>query len=197
VRLVLASRNPHKARELGDILGGFEVEPLATGAEPPEETGATFAENARLKAAFGRRHAPPDAWVVGEDSGLEVDGLGGTPGVRSARFAGEQGDDDANLERLLAELAGIEGNGRRARYVCELVALGPNGREAGGRGELHGRIAAERRGYGGFGYDPVFVPEGEALTVAELGNAWKALHSHRAEAARVLARALSGVAGVE
>jgi XTP/dITP diphosphohydrolase len=197
VRLVLASRNPHKARELGDILTGWEVEPLATGAEPPEETGDTFAENARLKAAFGRSHAGPDAWVVGEDSGLEVNGLGGAPGVRSARFAGGRGDDGANLERLLAELAGIEGEGRRGRYVCELVALGPDGTEVAARGELNGRIAHESRGLEGFGYDPVFVPEGEERTVAELGNAWKSTHSHRAEAARALARALSRAKGVE
>jgi XTP/dITP diphosphohydrolase len=197
VRLVLASQNAHKARELGEILTGWRVEPLTSDAEPPEETGATFEANARLKAAFGRAQADPDSWVVGEDSGLEVVGLGGAPGVRSARFAGEHGDDAANLERLLVELDGVEGDGRKGRYVCELVALAPDGREVRARGELAGRIAAERRGSEGFGYDPVFVPEGEARTVAELGNAWKAQHSHRARAARALARALSGAAGVE
>ena len=195
--LVLASRNAHKARELADILTGWEVEPLATDAEPPEETGITFAENARLKARFGRRHAGPDAWVVGEDSGLEVEDIGGEPGVRSARYAGEHGDDSANLERLLSELSGVEGEGRRGRYVCELVAISPDGREVGARGELAGRIATEPRGSEGFGYDPVFVPDGETRTVAELGNAWKAANSHRAEAARTLARALSPAAGVE
>jgi XTP/dITP diphosphohydrolase len=197
VRLVLASRNPHKARELAEILMGWEVESLATDAEPPAETGTTFAENARLKARFGRLHAAADAWVVGEDSGLEVDGLAGAPGVHSARFAGGHGDDRANLERLLDELAGAEGDGRRGRYVCELVALAPDGREVGARGELAGRIAPEPRGSEGFGYDPVFVPEGEDRTVAELGNAWKAANSHRAEAARALAPALRAAAGVE
>jgi XTP/dITP diphosphohydrolase len=189
--LILASQNPHKARELGDILTGWRVEPLASNAEPPEETGMTFEENARLKAAFGREHADPDAWVAGEDSGLEVAGLGGGPGVLSARFSGEHGDDAANLERLLAELDGVAGDGRKGRYVCELVAVAPNGREVRARGELAGRIADERRGSEGFGYDPVFVPEGEVRTVAELGNAWKWQHSHRAQAARALARALS------
>jgi XTP/dITP diphosphohydrolase len=197
VKLVLASRNAHKARELGEILAGWDVEPLETDAEPPEETGETFAENARIKAAFGRAHADPEAWVAGEDSGLEVAGLGGAPGVRSARYAGEHGDDLANTGQLLAELAGVEGEGRRGRYVCELVALDPNGREVGARGELSGRIATAPRGSEGFGYDPVFVPDGEELTVAELGNGWKAEHSHRAQAARALARALSGAAGVE
>ncbi|HEX2505405.1 MAG TPA: non-canonical purine NTP pyrophosphatase [Gaiellaceae bacterium] len=195
MKLVLASRNAHKARELGDILVGWEVEPLRVEAEPPEETGASFRENARLKADFGRRHAPGEAWVVGEDSGLEVEGLGGAPGVRSARFAGAHGDDDANLERLLSALAGVEGAGRRARYVCELVALGPGDREVAARGELAGRIARERRGAEGFGYDPAFLPDGEERTVAELGNAWKAAHSHRAEAARALAARLSAAVG--
>jgi XTP/dITP diphosphohydrolase len=196
-KLVLASQNAHKVRELGEILIGWRVEPLASDVEPPEETGTTFEENARLKAAFGREHADPDAWVAGEDSGLEVAGLGGGPGVLSARFAGEHGDDAANLERLLTELDGVEGEGRKGRYVCEIVALAPDGRELRARGELAGRISDERRGSEGFGYDPVFVPEGEVRTVAELGNAWKAQHSHRAQAARALARALSRAAGVE
>ena len=143
MRLVLASRNAHKARELGEILTGWEVEPLATEAEPPDETGATFAENARLKARFGRGHADPDAWVVGEDSGLEVEGLGGAPGVRSARFAGSHGDDAANLERLLVELAGVEGDGRRGRYVCELVG------DRSGRSRARGPWGAGRPDRGG------------------------------------------------
>jgi XTP/dITP diphosphohydrolase len=193
VKLILASQNPHKARELGEILAGWRVEPLAADVEPPEETGETLEENARLKAAFGREHADPDAWVVGEDSGLEVAGLRGDPGVRSARYAGEHGDDAANLERLLAELDGVEGVGREARYICELVALTPDGREVRAHGELAGRIGAERRGSEGFGYDPVFVPEGQERTVAELGNTWKAEHSHRAQAARALAGALSSM----
>jgi XTP/dITP diphosphohydrolase len=115
--------------------------------------------------------------------------------VRSARFSGPGATDERNLALLLERLEGVDGDGRRARYVCELVALSPDGREVRASGTLSGRIAREERGSEGFGYDPVFVPEGETRTVAELGNAWKAEHSHRARAARSLARAL-GEAGV-
>jgi XTP/dITP diphosphohydrolase len=116
--------------------------------------------------------------MLGEDSGLEVAALGGAPGVRSARYGAEGGEA---IERLLRELRGIED--RRARYVCELVLLGPSGEELRGSGVLKGRIAREPRGSEGFGYDPVFLPAGEEQTVAELGNAWKAENSHRARAA--------------
>jgi XTP/dITP diphosphohydrolase len=118
--------------------------------------------------------------VLGEDSGIEVDGLDGRPGIESARFAAGK-----PVERLLAELQGIEGDGRRGRYVCELVALGPDG-ELRGTGILEGRVADEPSGAGGFGYDPIFVPEGEERTVAELGDEWKREHSHRARAAKAL-----------
>jgi XTP/dITP diphosphohydrolase len=123
--------------------------------------------------------------VLGEDSGLEVEGLEGAPGLRSARFAGGM-----HVDRLLAELRGVEGGGRRARYVCELVALSPEGEERRGTGILSGRIAHEPHGFGGFGFDPVFVPEGEERTVAELGDGWKAENSHRARAARALVESL-------
>jgi XTP/dITP diphosphohydrolase len=126
-----------------------------------------------------------DAWVLGEDSGIEVAGLDGAPGILSARFGG-----DDPVGRLLAELRGVEGDGRRARYVSELVAIGPDGEEVRGTGIFEGRIAEEPRGSEGFGYDPVFVPAGEAQTVAELGNGWKHSHSHRTLAARDLLRKL-------
>jgi XTP/dITP diphosphohydrolase len=116
--------------------------------------------------------------MLGEDSGLEVVALGGGPGVRSARYGSEGG---GAIERLLRELQDVED--RRARYVCELVLIGPDGRELRGSGVLEGRIVSEARGSEGFGYDPVFMPGGEERTVAELGNAWKAEHSHRARAA--------------
>jgi XTP/dITP diphosphohydrolase len=119
--------------------------------------------------------------MLGEDSGLEVAALGGAPGIRSARY-GAEGEEA--IERLLEELRGVED--RRARYVCELVLLGPEGQEVRGTGVLGGRIAEEPRGSEGFGYDPVFVPEGEQRTVAELGNAWKSRNSHRARAAAAL-----------
>ena len=189
MRLVLVSENAHKARELAAALPGWEVLSW-TGPPLPPETGATFRENARGKAAFGREHADPEAWVVGEDSGLEVTGLGGRPGILSARYAGERASDEANVAKLLDELDGLEPRSRAARYVCALVALAPGGREVAVEGTLEGAIADESRGAEGFGYDPVFVPEGEARTVAELGNAWKAERSHRAQAARALAEAL-------
>ena len=180
--VVLCSRNRHKARELERLLPGWTIEPLDRGDYPPE-TGATYYENAALKARFGREHA--DGWVLAEDSGLEVESLGGRPGVLSARYAPEGAPAVA---KLLGELAGVEERG--ARYVSELVLLAPDGRELRGTGTLEGRIAREPAGSEGFGYDPVFTPEGEDRTVAELGDGWKALHSHRARAARSLLRAL-------
>ncbi len=126
--------------------------------------------------------------MLGEDSGLAVDALDGRPGLHSARWAG----DDDPVDRLLNELDEVED--RRARYVCELVALAPDGRERRATGTLEGKIAVERRGSEGFGYDPIFVPEGEERTVAELGDSWKAEHSHRARAARALAAALGSFA---
>ena len=144
----------------------------------------TYYENARAKAEFGRS-VDPSAWILGEDSGLEVDGLGGAPGVASARFA--RGE---HVERLLRELEGVEGEGRRARYVCELVAISPAADEIRGTGVLEGRIVHEPRGSEGFGFDPIFVPEREQQTVAELGNEWKTRNSHRAGAAQALTRAL-------
>jgi XTP/dITP diphosphohydrolase len=183
------STNRHKARELGVLLPGWEIEPTLA-EELPAETGASFYENARAKAAFGRAVDPPDRWVIGEDSGLEVDGLGGHPGIYSARYAGVEATDEENVAKLLAELAGVTGDDRRARYVSELVALSPEGAEIRGTGTLAGTIAAEPRGAEGFGYDPVFIPEGERRTVAELGNDWKATHSHRAAAARNLLKAV-------
>jgi XTP/dITP diphosphohydrolase len=178
----LASRNANKARELGRLLPGWEIGVVDAG-DYPGETGATYYENALAKARFGRTRAPDNVWVLGEDSGIEVAALDGGPGVRSSRSAA--GDE---VGWMLRELEGIEGDGRRARYVCELVALGPNGEELRGTGTLEGRIARTASGAGGFGFDPVFVPDGETRTVAELGDDWKAQHSHRANAARALLR---------
>ena len=194
MRLVLVSENAHKARELGAALPGWEVIRWDGPALPPE-TGTTFLANARGKAVFGRKHAEPGVWVAGEDSGLEVDALAGSPGVFSARYAGEGSTDDANVEKLLRELAGVEGPARRGRYRATIVALSPEGDELVGEGALEGRVASERRGTGGFGYDPIFVPKGENHTVAELGDAWKAGNSHRARAAHALAARLGAHAG--
>ena len=180
----LASRNEHKLEELRKGLPGWEVTLLEADEYPPEE-GETYYDNARGKARFGRSLAG-HAWVIGEDSGLEVDGLDGGPGVASSRFA----PDGDFVGRLLAALEGEESAGRRARYVCELVAISPELTEFRGTGVLTGAIAAEPRGAEGFGYDPVFIPGGASETVAELGNQWKTGHSHRARAACALREAV-------
>jgi XTP/dITP diphosphohydrolase len=180
----LCSKNESKLRELRAALPDWQIEVLDADAYPLE-TGDTYYENARGKAVFGRSLAP-DVWVIGDDSGIEVAGLDGRPGVHTARFGG-----DDPVGRLLAELDGLED--RCARYVCELVALDPDGREHRATGTLEGRIVDEPRGSEGFGYDPIFVPDGEELTVAELGDDWKRTKSHRARAAEALSRSLAPV----
>jgi XTP/dITP diphosphohydrolase len=181
VKARLCSRNPHKLEELRAALPGWELELLDAEDYPPE-SGETYHENARAKARVGRAAAPADDWVLGEDSGIEAKALGGAPGIESARWA------DDGVAALLQALAGA--SDRRARYVCELVALSPEGEELRGTGVLEGRIVHEPLGSEGFGFDPIFVPEGEEQTVAELGDEWKALNSHRARAAKALTQAL-------
>jgi XTP/dITP diphosphohydrolase len=184
IRAQLASTNPGKARELEALLSGWQIESLGARDYPPED-GDTYLDNARIKARFGREVGDPEAWIIGEDSGIEVAGLDWGPGVQTARFGG-----DEQVVRLLAALEGIEGEGRKARYVCELVVLDPDGREHRGTGTLEGRIGHEPLGNEGFGYDPIFIPDGEQQTAAQLGDAWKQLHSHRAKAAQALLREL-------
>jgi XTP/dITP diphosphohydrolase len=151
---------------------------LDAGPFPPED-GATYVANARIKARFGRVVGPRDRWMLADDSGIEVAALGGAPGVHTARWA-----EGRHVEKLLEALAGNDDRG--ARYVCELVLIAPDGTERRGTGFLDGRVADAPAGEGGFGFDPVFVPVGESRTVAELGEAWKAEHSHRALAAKAL-----------
>jgi XTP/dITP diphosphohydrolase len=182
VRIVLASGNAHKARELGRLLEGWEVETFAGGL--PEETGETFVENARLKARHVHAALGGAEWVLADDSGIEAAALHGVPGVRSARYAGEDATDEQNLAKLIGALA--ESDDRRVRYVAELVAIAPDGGEVTARGELTGTLAAAPRGTGGFGYDPAFVPDGESRTVAEMSPGEKDAISHRARAARAL-----------
>ena len=186
-RATLCSRNAHKARELEQLLPGWTIVPLDAD-DWPEETGATYYENARAKAAFGQQHV--DGWTIGEDSGIEVAALDGRPGLYSARYAPEGAPA---IAKLLGELDGVDD--RRARYVSELVALAPDGREVRGSGVVAGRIADAPRGTGGFGFDPVFVPRGERVTVAELGEEWKARNSHRGRAAAALRAALEASPG--
>ena len=192
-RIAIASRNAHKLREIGRICADWPVEWLTVenheGPWPDvEETGSTYLENALLKARAG-------AAVLGEpaladDSGIEVDALGGRPGPRSARFAGEDATDQHNLDELIRALKGVPGSGRTARYRCLAVLAFPDGRELHAEGICEGTLVPKPRGTRGFGYDPIFVPDGETQTVAELGNAWKREHSHRARAARALLAAL-------
>ena len=181
---MLCSRNPNKLEELRAALPGWEIAQLDGYGYPPED-GDTYYANARAKALYGRDVAPVDAWVVGEDSGIEVDALGGEPGVRSARWADEGRQHLALLERLAGEAD------RSARMIAHLVAIAPDGREFDAVGVLDGKIANEPRGTGGFGYDPVFVPEGEMQTVAELGDDWKRANSHRGRAAAALRAAIA------
>jgi XTP/dITP diphosphohydrolase len=174
----LCSRNAHKLEELRAALPGWELELLQAGGPWPAEDGATYEENARAKARFGRLVGESNAWMLGEDSGIEAAALGGRPGIESARWA------DDGVARLLEAL---DGSGdRRARYVCSIVCLTPEGEELRGTGTLEGTIAVAPSGDEGFGYDPIFVPEGETKTVAELGNDWKRRHSHRARAVAAL-----------
>jgi len=184
---VLASHNAHKARELEVLLPGWTIGILDADNYPPED-GETYYDNALIKAAFGRSRAADDAWVIGEDSGLEVAALGGRPGIQSARYAPEGAPA---IAKLLGELG--DETDRSARFVSELVAISPLRTILRGSGVLEGHIANASSGVEGFGYDPVFVPQGEQRTVAELGDAWKAQHSHRARAARALREAFDSV----
>lgn len=187
LKATVCSANPHKLAEFRELFVDWDLE-LLDGAELPPEDGATYAENARIKARFGRATGPADRWMLADDSGIEVAALGGAPGVVTARWA-----EDRHVEKVLAALDGVDD--RRAQYVCELVAVSPDGVEVVGTGVLRGVIAPRAAGSEGFGFDPVFVPFGERRTVAELGDAWKAAHSHRALAAQALRDELSrGVA---
>jgi XTP/dITP diphosphohydrolase len=195
-RWILATANPHKVRELSDILAaaGADValEPLPEGVAMPEETGTTFLANARLKARAvlaATGHA-----ALADDSGLEVDALGGEPGVFSARYAGVDGAsaDAANNAKLLAELAGIHGPNRRARFRCVLVLAAPGVPEVVAQGAIEGFILPELRGPGGFGYDPLFQPEGDSRSLAEYAPEEKNRVSHRGQAARQLLALVHG-----
>jgi XTP/dITP diphosphohydrolase len=199
-RLLVATRSRHKLRELSELLAlGDDVEivsPVDLGIEgEPDETGATFETNARIKARYyAARSGLP---TLADDSGLEVDALGGGPGVRTRRYAGPDATDADNNAKLLRDLAGVPAERRGARYVCVLaLALpdeqGPRGsvRVIARRGTCRGRIATEERGTGGFGYDPLFEPAQEppgGRTLGQWGAAEKHAISHRSRAARRMA----------
>lgn len=196
-KFVLATTNPNKAREIDEIFAacgvGVELLPRPAGTADVEETEDTLLGNALLKARA--LVAATGAPSIAEDTGIEVEALGGAPGVRSARYAGEPPDDEANVDKVLAELAHLTQPAlRRARFVTVAVACWPDGRQLVAEGSVQGWMAAERRGSGGFGYDPVFVPEeGDGRTFGELAAespGAKHVLSHRGRAFRALASAL-------
>jgi XTP/dITP diphosphohydrolase len=182
VRLVLATRNAHKAREFAALLEPHDVLALPAEVQLPPETGATFADNAMDKARTAARATGLPA--IADDSGIEATALGGAPGVRSARFAGEDASDEENLRKLLREAPA----GSALAYVCALAYVDAAGGEHVVEGRCTGTLAAGPRGDGGFGYDPAFLPDdiADGRTMAELEPAQKDAISHRGRAARAL-----------
>ena len=194
MRIHMATGNRHKSSEVAAMLKaeGLAIEVIAghndDGMAQVEETADTFVGNARLKARALHRALSRGAWVLADDSGLEVDGLGGRPGVRSARFAGENATFEENNRKLLEELSDVKGEGRSARFVCSLVLIEPDGMEHKFVGVCEGLIAECPSGSFGFGYDPLFIPKGFTETFAALGLEQKNRLSHRAVAVVELTR---------
>jgi XTP/dITP diphosphohydrolase len=182
VRLLLATRNPHKLREFERLLPAVTLDQLPDGAPAPPEDGDTYAANALIKARAAA--ASTGRAAIADDSGIEAAALGGAPGVRTARFAGNEATDADNLAKLGAEAPA----GSALRYVCVIAHVEPGGAEHLFEGSAAGTVAAAPRGHGGFGYDPLFVPdEAPGRTMAELSDAEKDAISHRGRAARALA----------
>lgn len=180
-RLILATRNAHKTAEIRAMIGNrFEVLDATAFPDFPEieETGTTFLENARLKAEGISRCI--DGWVLSDDSGLEVDALAGAPGVWSSSYGGEEGNHAKNNARLLLEMA--DQHDRRARFRCTMVLARSGVEQAHFNGSVEGKLVESLHGTGGFGYDPLFIPEGYDQTFAELGEAIKNSLSHRSRA---------------
>jgi XTP/dITP diphosphohydrolase len=188
--LLVATRNEHKLRELRESLPGVELEGLPEDIELPPEQGETFAENALVKARAA--HAATGRAAVADDSGIEAEGLGGRPGVRSARYAGEEASDEQNLAKLLDEVG--RQDDRRVAYVADIALVTEDGDEFVFEGRCEGTLATEPRGSGGFGYDPAFIPDDtgpdDRRTMAELTPDEKNAISHRGRAARALAEHL-------
>jgi XTP/dITP diphosphohydrolase len=182
-RLIIATRNAHKTAEIRDVVGdAFEVLDATAFPDCPEieETGTTFLENARLKALG--ISACLKGWVLSDDSGLEVDALDGAPGVWSSSYGGEEGNHALNNQRLMKEMEGK--SLRTARFLCTMVLARDGREEAHFSGAVEGRLIEQLRGEQGFGYDPLFIPEGHQKTFAELGAEVKSGLSHRARALR-------------
>lgn len=194
IRIALATKNPGKVREIATILGSAPIDlvPPDPSWVPPPEDADTYRENALTKArslvAFMGMPA------LADDSGIEVDALGGGPGPRSARFAGEDATDEANLRKLIDVVAATPAGYRRARYRCVAVLMTPGGREEVAEEIVEGTLITEPRGTGGFGYDPIFVPDGDTRTMAELTPVEKDAISHRGKAFRALIPALHAIA---
>ena len=188
MRLVLATRNEHKLRELGQLMRPLELDPLPDEVTLPPETGTTFADNALCRARAAA--AATECTVVADDSGIGAVALGGAPGVWSARFAGDDATDEENLAKLLRDVP-PDGD-TRAAYVCAIACVEPGGREHVVHGRCEGRLTHQPRGTGGFGYDPAFVPDDHPRdrTMAELSPEEKDAISHRGRAARELRRLL-------
>jgi XTP/dITP diphosphohydrolase len=190
-RIVVASRNRSKAAEIAEILAdaglGLEVLSLADFPDVvlPPETGSTFSANAAVKAKQAARASGLPA--IADDSGLEIDALNGEPGVRSARYAGEDATDEDRCRKVLGLLADVPDHRRRARFRCAAAFAKPGGEVMLAEGTCQGRIAKEPAGSGGFGYDPIFIPEGYGVTMAQLTPAQKHRISHRGRAIRLLA----------
>lgn len=189
--MILASQNSHKVEELGQILPGIDLQPLPDGIVMPPEDGITFSDNALIKARAARQAT--GEVVVADDSGIEIEALGGKPGVRSARYAGESATDGENLAKALRDLAET-GGATTARYVCVIAYIDEDGGEHLFEGFCGGHLIQEPRGDGGFGYDPAFIPDdtgpGDQRTMAEISPEGKHAISHRGRAARKLAEFL-------
>lgn len=187
MKIYLASGNEHKLAELRAALelAGLACEVLSAneigGMPEVDETGATFEANALLKAEALRGEGPPEAFYLADDSGIEIDCLDGHPGVRSARYAGENCDDEANNDKVLAETAEVPDENRSCRFRCSLALVG-QGLEEIFSGACEGTLLRQRRGTGGFGYDPLFLPDESPRTFAEISSEEKAKISHRARA---------------
>jgi XTP/dITP diphosphohydrolase len=186
MRLLLATRNDHKLREFERLLDTVALDPLPDGLPSPVEDGDTYAANALIKARAAARAT--GRATIADDSGIEADALNGAPGVRTARYAGEDATDRENLDKLAREAPA----GTKLRYVCVIAHVDPGGAEHLFEGTTDGTVAPVPAGGGGFGYDPLFVPDGETRTMAELSDAEKDAISHRGRAARAFEEWLNG-----
>ena len=198
MQLIIATSNIHKVEELDALFQGvlpFKVcsASICGGMPLVNEDGETFIENARKKALALKQIAPSDAWILADDSGLLVDALDGEPGVYSARYAGEQASDEQNVDKLLKVLQSVPVRQRTARFNCALCLINPDGCIMHFAGACEGHIATYATAGAGFGYDPVFIPNGYSHSFAELGDTTKSEISHRASAARSMCQELQGL----